>query len=65
MVYLRIQELAKNAGLNITTLARRAELAYSTAWGLWHGRVRQVDLRTLERVARALGVKVGDLFGEE
>ena len=51
--------------MNITTLSRRAELAYSTAHTLWHGDIAQLNIKTLERVARALGVRVGDLFGEK
>ncbi len=62
MTYLRIQELAHARGLNITTLARRAELAYTTAHALWHGTASQVSLKTLDRLAVALGVEVGDLF---
>lgn len=65
MTYLRIRELAEEQGLNITTLGRRAELAYSTAHSLWHGDVAQLNIKTLDRVARALGVRVSDLFGGE
>ncbi len=65
MTYLRIRELAEGQGLNITTLGRRAELAYSTAHALWHGEVAQLNIKTLDRVARALGVRVADLFGGE
>lgn len=64
MTYLRVREIAEQQGLNITTLGRRAELAYSTAHALWHGDVVQLNIRTLDRVARALSVSVGDLFGD-
>ena len=64
MTYLRVRELAEERGLNITTLSRKAELAYSTAHSLWHGDVAQLNIKTLDRVARALGVRVSDLFGE-
>ena len=63
MTHLRIKELAESQGLNITTLSRKAELAYSTAHGLWHDRTDQLNRKTLDRVAMALGVAVGDLFG--
>lgn len=62
--YLRIREIAEQQGLNITTLGRRAELAYSTAHSLWHGDVAQLNIKTLDRVARALTVQVSDLFGD-
>jgi DNA-binding Xre family transcriptional regulator len=63
MTYLRVRELAEERGLNITTLARKAELSYTTAHALWHDRTDQLNRRTLDRVARALGVQVRDLFG--
>ncbi len=65
MTYLRVRELAEQQGLNITTLGRRAELAYGTTFALWHGSVQQLNMKTLDRVARALGVRVADLFGGE
>jgi DNA-binding Xre family transcriptional regulator len=63
VTYLRIKELAEEQRLNITTLSRRAEIAYSTAHALWHDRTDQLNRKTLDRVALALGVNVGDLFG--
>jgi DNA-binding Xre family transcriptional regulator len=62
MTYLRVRELAEQRGLNITTLSRRAELAYTTTSALWHGTASQFSLKTLERVACALDVRVSDLF---
>lgn len=62
MGFLRIKALAEEQGLNITTLSRKAEIAYGTAHALWHDRVDQLNKKTLIRVARALGVKVSDLF---
>lgn len=62
--YLRIKEIGEQQGLNITTLSRKAELAYSTGHALWKGDVAQINIRTLDRVARALGVQVSDLFGD-
>jgi len=64
MARLRVKELSEARGLNITTLSRRAELSYRQAWMIWHDRVSQLDFRTLERIARALEVNIGDLFVE-
>ena len=61
--YLRVKELAEAQGLNITTLSRKAEVAYTTAHALWHDRADQLNRRTLDRVALALNVNVSDLFG--
>lgn len=64
MTYLRVKELGEQQGLNITTLSRKAELAYSSAHSIWHGDVTQINIKTLDRIARALGVQVSDLFGD-
>ena len=62
MTRLRIRELAEEQGLNITTLARKSNLSYTTAHALWHDKTDQLNRRTLDRLALALGVRVGDLF---
>lgn len=65
MTHLRIKELAEAQSLNITTLARKALLSYSSAHALWHSKVVQYDRKTLDRIAIVLGVRVTDLFGGE
>lgn len=62
MTTLRIRELAEERGLNITTLSRQAQLAYTTTHALWHGTASQFSMKTLERIACALDVCVADLF---
>lgn len=57
----RIRELAEARGLNITTLAGRAGLAYSQVWSTWH-ETRWPARETLEKIAAALGVPVWALF---
>ena len=63
MTHLRVRELAEAKGLNILSLSQRAQLAYGTVSGLWHNKAAQLNLRTLDRVAVTLGVRVPDLFG--
>ena len=65
MTYLRVKELAERQGLNITTLSFKSRLAYSTVFDFWHDRTAQLNRRTLDRLALALGVTVSDLFGGE
>ena len=62
--YLRVRELGEQQGFNITTLSRKAELAYSTAHALWQGNVAQLNIKTLDRVAHALSLPVSELFGD-
>lgn len=65
MAKVVVRELAESQGYNITTLAAKAEVSYPTMHALWHGRSLRVDLSTLSAVARALGVKIGDLIVDE
>lgn len=65
MARLKVRELAEAQGFNITTLAQEAEVSYPTMHALWHGRTLRVDLSTLSAVARALGVKAGELIVDE
>ncbi len=63
MTHLRVRELAEAQGLNISQLARKANIAYTSAHALWHDTITQLDRRTLDRIALVLGVTVNDLFG--
>lgn len=71
MVRLIVREVAERQGVkDATDLARRTGLAYGTAYRLWQGDVggesnRSVGILTLHRVAKALGVTMGDLYVEE
>lgn len=71
MVRLRVREVAEGRGVrDATDLARRTGVAYATAYRLWQGDVggkenRSVGILTLHRVARALGVSMGELYVEE
>lgn len=42
--------------LSIAETARRAGLAYTVVFGLYHGTVKRIDLDTLDAVCRALEV---------
>lgn len=65
MTRLQIQNLAEKQGLNISTLMHSTGLAYSTVHRLWHNKAERFNMDTLERMARALHVRVGELFIED
>lgn len=65
MTHLRVRELAEAKGMNITDLSRKALISYTTAHSIWHDRTDQLNRKTLDRIAVALGVRVSDLFGGE
>ncbi len=64
MVRLRVREVAEEKGVGISKLQRQADLAYRTVHRLWHEPDYDVGVRTLEKVARVLGVSVCDLLDE-
>lgn len=65
MTRLLVRDLAEQRGFNITTLARKTQLAYTTVHALWHDSAKVWDRRSLDRIALVLGVRVGELFTGE
>lgn len=65
MARVRIREIAEGKGLDVAKLSRRADLAYRTVWQLWNDPDRDVSIKTLGKIADALGVRVADLIEEE
>ncbi len=65
MARVRIREIAESKGLDVAKLSRRSDLAYGTVWQLWNDPDRDVSIKTLSKIADALGVRVTDLIEEE
>ena len=57
----RFKELRTARGLSIRKLAEEAGVSTETVYSLEHGR-RQPSVRTLGKIARALGVEAKDLL---
>lgn len=70
MIKLCVKEVAEAKGFpDAAKLARRADVAYATAHRLWNddfgeNSEKGPGLYMLHRVARALGVRVADLYIE-
>lgn len=62
MARLRVREVAEAKGLDIAKLSRRADLAYKTVWQLWNDPDKDVSIKTLGKLADALGVPINDLI---
>ena len=58
----RVDELAARRGWGSRELAREAGLDEKTVRGILTGRASRVDLRTIARLAEALGVTPGALW---
>jgi transcriptional regulator with XRE-family HTH domain len=57
----KVRELRESKGMSTRVLAREAGISTETLNAIEHSR-RQVQVRTLAKLARALGVEVKDLF---
>jgi transcriptional regulator with XRE-family HTH domain len=57
----KVRKLRESKGMSTRVLAREAGISTETLNAIEHGR-RQVQVRTLAKLARALGVEVKDLF---
>ncbi len=65
MARIKIREIAESQNLDVAKLSRRADLAYGTVWQLWNDPNRDVSIKTLEKIATALGVSVKALIEDE
>lgn len=61
----KVKDLAEERGIKQEELARKAGLKLSAVVGVWRNRVDAARLDTLHSIAKALGVKVDDLYEEE
>jgi putative transcriptional regulator len=57
----KIKELRESKGMTTRAFAREAGISTETLNAVEHGR-RQPSVRTLSKIARALGVEVKDCF---
>ena len=64
MIRLRVREIAEQKGLSRTKLSRLSDTNYKTVDTIWKNPYKEVGTATLERLAKALGVKVVDLIEE-
>jgi len=62
MVRLRVKELAQERGVSMSKLSRIADVSYKTIQAMFRYPDQGFNSKTLERVAKALRVEMGDLF---
>ncbi len=65
MARINIRQPAEAQGLDISKLSRKSNISYKTVWELWNNPDRDVSLRTLEKLAGALGVPVQQLIEDD
>ena len=64
MLRLRIKEIAEKQELNRSQLQLRSGVTLPLLNRYWSNNTTEVKLDALEKIAKALGVKVADLFEE-
>lgn len=62
---LKVREVAESRGVNMSQLARKADLGFSTIKRLWKDPYKKTNTELLEKIADALQCSVVDLFEEE
>ncbi|MQL53624.1 helix-turn-helix domain-containing protein [Desulfofundulus thermobenzoicus] len=60
----KLQQIRQQRGMSVTELARKSKVAYSYIYEIEQGS-KSPTIRTLQKLAVALGVKVSDLLDEE
>jgi len=63
-IRLRVKELAESRGFNQSSLSRASDVSFLTIKRIFREPYKDVALSTLEKLAKALGVHVADLFEE-
>ena len=65
MVRLAIKEIAERQGIRQGGLAEKSGVTPQLLNRYWHSNTLRVELKQLEKIARALGVRTGDLITDE
>jgi putative transcriptional regulator len=65
MIVNRLSRLMKNKGLSQKDVAVGAGLAINTVAGIYHDRIKRIDLETMDKICAFLGASVGDIFQYE
>lgn len=58
----RLSRILGERRMSIAELARKTGAPYTSLFELYHGRAKRVDLKTLDRICRALDVQPGDIL---
>ena len=64
VIRLVVKELAEERNISLSKLSRIADVSYKTVQLMWRDPYHGFNTKTLERIAEALHVSMGDLFEE-
>lgn len=64
MLRLRVKEVALSKGYNMSSLSRATDISFNTIKRLWTKPYSGVNVNTLNKIAKVLGVALSDLTEE-
>ncbi|RAQ97997.1 MULTISPECIES: helix-turn-helix domain-containing protein [Thermogemmatispora] len=64
MVRLKVKEILAQRGISMSKLSRMSDISFSTINRICNDPTSTPTLHTLEQIAKALGVRVSDLYEE-
>jgi|SRR5579884_2818022 transcriptional regulator with XRE-family HTH domain len=59
---LRVKEVAQARGFTMSRLQRAADINLKTMQSIWHNPQHDASLKTLDKIAKALGVPITELL---
>jgi transcriptional regulator with XRE-family HTH domain len=59
---LRVKEVAQAKGFSMAKLQRMADINLKTIQAIWHNPQHDASLKTLDKIAKALGVPITELL---
>src|SRR5579883_2034613 len=59
---LRVKEVAQARGFTMSRLQRAADINLKTMQAIWHNPQHDASLKTLDKIAKALGVPITELL---
>jgi len=62
MIRLKLKEILQEKQISQSKLSRMADVSLNTIQAMYHNPYHDAVLSTLDRLARALAVNVGDLY---
>ena len=62
MIRLRVKEVAQAKGVSMSRLSRISDVNYKTIQQIWRNPYREVSIKTIEKLAKALGVSSHELI---
>lgn len=65
MPFLRVRELIEERQWSRLHFSQQAQIPYPSVLSMYDDKLEQISRSTLIRAARALGVRVSDLFAED